>query len=52
MPNLSNKPIRVRLDHRTVITILKIESLDKWKTRYPDAQIISQEEYTKSQINK
>lgn len=32
--------IKVRLDHRTVITLANIKSLEFWKKRYPQAQVI------------
>ena len=35
------KTFKVRLDHRTVITLSKLEALAFWKQRYPNAQIIS-----------
>ena len=35
------KAIKVRLDHRTVITLANIKALDFWKQRYPKAEVIS-----------
>ncbi|MEZ4738245.1 MAG: hypothetical protein R2818_02565 [Flavobacteriales bacterium] len=35
------KAIKVRLDHRTVITLASIKALDFWKKRYPKAQVIA-----------
>lgn len=32
--------IKVRLDHRTVITLASLKALEFWKKRYPDAQVI------------
>jgi tetrahydromethanopterin S-methyltransferase subunit G len=32
--------IKVRLDQRTVITISSIDKLEKWKSLFPDAQLI------------
>lgn len=37
--NLSEK-IKVRLDHKTLIIINKLSSLDVWKKIYPEARII------------
>ncbi|HNR54067.1 MAG: hypothetical protein H6592_09500 [Flavobacteriales bacterium] len=34
------KAIKVRLDHRTVITLASLKALDFWKKRYPQAQVI------------
>ena len=34
------KAIKVRLDHRTVITLANIKALDFWKQRYPKLEII------------
>ncbi len=36
------KAIKVKLDHRTIITLSNLKALDFWKTRYPNAEIISQ----------
>ncbi|MBP6311174.1 MAG: hypothetical protein WAR83_03155 [Flavobacteriales bacterium] len=35
------KAIKVRLDHRTIITIANMKTLDFWKQRYPKAEVIS-----------
>ncbi len=35
-----SKKIKVRLDHKTLIIINKLSSLDVWKKIYPGAQII------------
>jgi hypothetical protein len=32
--------IKVRLDAKTVVTINRISSLEKWKMIYPEAEII------------
>jgi len=32
--------IKVRLDHRTVITLGNLKALEFWKKRYPDAVVI------------
>jgi len=32
--------IKVQLDHRTVITLANLKSLDFWKKRYPQAQVL------------
>lgn len=32
--------IKVQLDHRTVITLASLKSLDFWKKRYPKAVVI------------
>ena len=32
------KAIKVRLDHRTIITIASMKALDFWKARYPKAE--------------
>lgn len=34
------KAIKVRLDHRTVITLASLRSLEMWKARYPKAEVI------------
>ena len=34
-------PFKVRLDHRTIITLYDREALAFWKKRYPRAEIIS-----------
>ncbi len=34
------KAIKVRLDHRTVITLASLKALEFWKKRYPQAQVI------------
>lgn len=34
------KAIKVQLDHRTVITLASLKSLEFWKKRYPQAQVI------------
>jgi hypothetical protein len=34
------KAIKVRLDHRTVITLKSLSALDHWRKRYPQAQVI------------
>ncbi len=34
------KAIKVRLDHRTVITLASLKTLDFWKKRYPEAKVI------------
>lgn len=34
------KPIKVRLDHRTVITVASKKALEFWKQRYPKLEII------------
>ena len=33
--------IKVRLDQRTVITLLNMKALAFWKQRYPKAEVIS-----------
>ena len=33
--------IKIRLDHKTVITVKDTQQLEKWKVRFPDAKIIS-----------
>ena len=32
--------IKIRLDHRTVITVSSLKALEFWKTRYPKAHVI------------
>ncbi len=32
--------IKVKLDHRTTITLKSLAALDSWKQRYPQAQVI------------
>lgn len=34
------KAIKVQLDHRTVITLASLKSLEFWKKRYPQAHVI------------
>jgi len=34
------KAIKVRLDHRTVITLANMKALEFWKKRYPKAEVI------------
>lgn len=34
------KAIKVKLDHRTVITLSNIKALEFWKQRYPNAMVI------------
>jgi hypothetical protein len=34
------KAIKVKLDHRTVITLSNMKSLEFWKQRYPNAMVI------------
>lgn len=34
------KAIKVRLDHRTVITLSDLKKLAFWKERYPKAEVI------------
>ncbi len=34
------KKIRVRLDHKTIITIKDLAKLDFWKEKYPKAVIL------------
>ena len=41
MKNTTKKLIKVQLDHKTVITISKIEKLKVWRYRFPDAKIIT-----------
>ncbi len=36
------KKIKVRLDNRTTITLSNLKSLEFWKERYPNLEIISQ----------
>lgn len=52
MPRAKRKPIlsqpikeglhaiKVRLDHRTVITLASLKALEFWKKRYPQAVVI------------
>lgn len=35
-----SKKIKVRLDHKTLIIINKLSSLEVWKKLYPEARII------------
>ncbi|MCB0764312.1 MAG: hypothetical protein R2815_13855 [Flavobacteriales bacterium] len=35
------KAIKVRLDHRTVITLASTKALEFWKKRYPGAEVIA-----------
>ena len=35
------KAIKVRLDHRTIITLSDLKKLAFWKERYPLAEVIS-----------
>jgi hypothetical protein len=34
------KAIKVKLDHRTVITLKNMKALEFWKQRYPNAMVI------------
>lgn len=34
------KAIKVRLDHRTVVTLASMKAFKFWKERYPKAEII------------
>lgn len=34
------KAIKVKLDHRTVITLSNMKALEFWKQRYPNAMVI------------
>lgn len=34
------KEIKVRLDHRTIITLTDLKKLAFWKERYPKAEVI------------
>ena len=34
------KPIKVRLDYRTIITLSRMSALKAWLIRYPDAQVL------------
>ena len=34
------KAIKVRLDHRTIITLSDLKKLAFWKERYPQAEVI------------
>jgi len=34
------KHFKVKLDHRTSITIKNLEALDLWKAKYPKAKIV------------
>lgn len=36
-----NKPIKVQLDYRTIITLSKLSLLDAWLIRYPNAKVMS-----------
>ena len=36
----SKKPIRLRLNYRTVVTVRSDAALKAWLERYPDAQIL------------
>jgi hypothetical protein len=38
--NSGLKGIKVKLDHRTVITLKSLSALDSWKKRYPQAHVI------------
>jgi len=34
------KPLKVRLDRRTVITVKSMKVFEMWKEKYPEAQIM------------
>jgi hypothetical protein len=38
---VTSAKIRVRLDHRTFVTIHDMSALKLWKVRYPDATVVS-----------
>jgi len=40
MPTLNPKSIKVQLDHKTVITITRMEALKTWLYRFPDAKVL------------
>ncbi len=35
------KEIKVRLDHRTIITVSSKKALEVWRTRYPKLEVIA-----------
>jgi hypothetical protein len=40
IPREGIKPIKVRLDHRTIITVQDMKKFEEWKKRYPKAEVI------------
>ena len=38
---LVSKPITIRLDERTVITLKNMDSFPFWKEKYPNARVIA-----------
>lgn len=40
IPREGVNPIKVRLDHRTIITVATMEKFEQWKERYPNAEVI------------
>ncbi len=40
LPALNPNSIKVQLDYKTVITIPRIEALNAWLFRFPDAKVL------------
>jgi len=40
IPREGVNPIKVRLDHRTIITVANMKKFEEWKKRYPNAEVI------------
>lgn len=41
LPALNPKSIKVQLDHKTIITIPRMEALKIWLCRFPQAKVLS-----------
>ena len=41
LPAINPKAIKVQLDHKTVITIPRMEALKAWLFRFPEAKILA-----------
>ncbi len=41
VPALNPKSIKVQLDHKTIITISRMEALKAWLYRFPEAKVLA-----------
>jgi hypothetical protein len=41
IPAINPHAVKVRLDHKTIITISRIESLKTWLDRFPEAKVLT-----------
>jgi hypothetical protein len=39
-PTISEHRIKLRIDHKTIITVRTKEAMQMWMEKYPDAQVI------------